>query len=117
MNITKQDRKAIEDLKHDSSLEPSFDVIKNCLVWDDERPTGVTSAGYELICDLLIVRSFLHQGIPREKWGLAPEYFSAVWDDARTQGLRWPGFERVELSVAEKQYFESCVANTRRGEV
>src|SRR5689334_4044145 len=67
-----QDLRLIESLQYDPSLSPAFDGIKACLIWRDERPDGLSPAGYETLCDLWIVRGYIHRGIPRENWGIDP---------------------------------------------
>ena len=66
----------------DPDAEPSFELLKYCLVWPDERPNGLSRDGWRLLGDLLIVRGFLHRGVPSEEWGLDPAYFRQVWEDA-----------------------------------
>ncbi len=106
MYLSDNDRHTIEQLAYNPELEPSFDVIKSCLIWDDERPDGVSSQGYELICDLWIIRSFIHRDIPKEDWGLDPEYFLKRWAMIKDLDLKWPGFKRMELSEAESRFYE-----------
>jgi len=96
------DLELIEELKFNSELLPSYDVMKNCLVWDDERPDGLTPDGYEKLCDLWIARSFIHRDIPFSTWELDPEYFEQVWKDAMNAEFKWPGFNRLKLTEKEK---------------
>jgi hypothetical protein len=100
-----RDLELIENLEFNPDLEPSYDAIKNCLVWEDERPDGLTPDGYELLCDLWIARSFIHRDIPFSSWVLDPEYFGRVWEDAMEAKFKWPGFNRLELAVNEKKYY------------
>lgn len=105
--FSERDRRLIEDLVFDPDLEPSFDAIKACLVWSDERPIGLTPEGYETLCDLWIVRGYIHRGIPEDLWGIDPAsgYLQDVWQRARQEQLQWPGFERLVLRESDKSYF------------
>ena len=100
-----RDLELIEGLEFNPELEPSYDAIKNCLVWEDERPDGLTSDGYEKLCDLWIARSFIHRGIPFSNWELDPEYFEHVWEEATQAKFKWPGFNRVKLTDREITYY------------
>jgi hypothetical protein len=106
-----RDVRLIEALEHQPELEPAFDDIKACLVWDDERPSDLTPNGYETLCDLWIIRSYIHRGVPPEEWGVDPTsgYFQGVWQRAQTQRIRWPGFQRMTLSQNDREYFERCL--------
>jgi hypothetical protein len=104
--FSEKDRSLIESLRYDVTLEPSFDLIKSCLVWADERADGLTRDGYEKLCDLWIARSFLHRGMPFSSWKLAPEYFGALWQDAMKEVGAWPGFLRLQLSKRDRAYYE-----------
>lgn len=106
MRFAESDKLGIERLVHDPSCTPSYDIMKACLVWADERPDRITTDGYELIGDLWIFRGFLHRGLPRNEWGLSPEHFESVWKFAREDIPNWPGFRRIELSSSERQFLE-----------
>jgi hypothetical protein len=101
-----RDLRLIESLTYEPTSEPSYDLIKDALIWDDERPHGLTPDGYEKLCDLWIARSFLHKRIPFSSWKLDPIFFENVWSEAIEQGFSWPGFNRLELSEKDKQYYE-----------
>ena len=103
------DLRLIESLSFVPSLKPSFDNMRDCLVWPDERPNGLTPSGFEALCDLLIARSFLHRGLDFSTYRLSPEYFRKVWEKALAQGFRWPGFHRLTLSEEDKEYFEQML--------
>jgi hypothetical protein len=110
--FTDEDRKAVEVLRYNPDLSPSFDLVKFCLVWDDERPLRISSAGYELVCDLWIARSCMyHRNLPKNKWGLDPDYFQKVWDTAVNKKLKWPGFKRLELNPADEKYLNDQIAS------
>jgi hypothetical protein len=100
------DLRQIESLVFDPNLEPSYDIVKGCLVWSDERPKTLTPAGYESLYDLLVARSFLHRGLDFSAYDLSPDYFRKVWDKALAQGFKWPGFNRLTLSEKDKAYYE-----------
>lgn len=109
MKLSEEDRVVIESLELDLSLKPTFDLIKSCLIWEDERPYGISSDGYELICDLWIIRSFFHLNLPKEKWGLDPDYFYNRWNEIKELNLKWPGFERFTLTEADEAFLESKI--------
>ncbi len=77
--------------------------MKDALVWEDERPDGLSLHGYEKLCDLWIARSFIHRKIPFSNWKLDPEYFEKVWLEATKQGFKWLGFNRLNLSDRDRK--------------
>lgn len=101
-----KDLQLIESLSYDSSLKPCFDVMRNCLVWADERPEGLSPAGYESLIDLWIARSFLHEGKDFSSHSLDPQYFEDVWKRAKAQNFNWPGFMRLALDDRDREYLE-----------
>lgn len=105
--FTGNDLRLIESLQHDPDLKPCFDVLRDCLIWTDERPNGLSPEGYEALLDLWIARSFLHQGKSFSTHSLDPHYFEDIWTRALSQGFKWPGFQRLELSDEQKAFFES----------
>jgi hypothetical protein len=106
-----RDLQLIEALQYDPDLTPGFESIKSCLVWRDECPDGLTPDGYEKLSDLLVARSFIHQGRPFTSWKLAPELFGNVWSEANAANFRWPGFNRTTLSAADQEYLKACLAD------
>jgi hypothetical protein len=66
-------------LTYDPDAKPSYELLKACLVWEDERPNGLTPQGYERLCDLWIARSFLHRGMPLNSGAFDPYYFERAW--------------------------------------
>ncbi|MGC4064900.1 MAG: hypothetical protein QM784_09715 [Polyangiaceae bacterium] len=104
MRFTEVDRQIVNRLVYDPTCEPSYELMKACLVWSDERPTEISHDGYSLLCDLWIVRGFLHKNRPFEKWGLDPTYFQAVWSNGLIDVPLWPGFRRLELSEKHRDY-------------
>ncbi len=110
MNIeplfTGNDLQLIESLQYNPELKPSFDWMRDCLVWKDERPDGLTPAGYESLIDLWIARSFIHRGKSFSEHSLDPHYFEDVWKRALNQGFQWPGFSRLTLSDEEREFYK-----------
>jgi hypothetical protein len=100
-----KDLELIEALDYQPELEPSYEVIKDALIWEDERPSGLSTDGYEKLCDLWIARSFIHREIPFSNWSLDPKYFENVWSEAIKQGFKWSGFNRLILSKNDKDYY------------
>ncbi|MBP0023596.1 MAG: hypothetical protein J7540_06300 [Roseofilum sp. SID2] len=98
----------IEALVYNPTLEPSYDIMRDSLVWDDERPAGLDREGYKKLIDLWSARSFIHKGIPFSNHSLDPEYFERVWNEARGQGFQWPGFYRLHLSKRDREYYENA---------
>ena len=101
-----EDLRLIESLAYNSDLKPSYDHLKNCLVWEDERAEGLSPIGYENLCDLWIARSFIHRGMSFSEHRLDPNYFQTVWERALGQKLKWPGFARLTLCEEDKNYYE-----------
>ncbi len=112
MRFVPSDRESLERLVFDPSCEPSFELMKGCLVWADERPAKISKEGYELLGDLWLVRGYLHRNVPVEQWGLDPAYFQEVWKNALEDVPRWPGFRRLDLSHAERAYLDECLRET-----
>jgi hypothetical protein len=102
-----KDLELIESLVYDPNLAPSFDIMRGCLVWQDERPAGLSPTGRESLIDLWCARSFLHQGRDFSEHRLDPEYFRKIWERALSQAFKWPGFNRLTLTEADKTYYES----------
>ena len=113
MFLTHEDRAAIECLVFDPSLTPRYELLKSCLVWEDERPRRISPDGYQYMVDLWAVRGFIHRGVPLERWGLGPESFLHTWNDALDTCLRWPGFRRLGLSIRDRQFLDDQVTRSR----
>lgn len=110
-----KDLKAIESLKYDPLLEPRFDSIKYCLIWEDEMPKKISTDGYEKLCDLWITRSLIfHRKLPKEEWGLDPDYFENVWKKAISANFKWPGFLRLNLSPEDRKYLFDEINNSKK---
>lgn len=101
----------IESLEYNPELKPRFDHMRECLVWSDEEPSGLTPSGYDALCDLWIARSFLHRGLDFSTYEFSPDYFRTIWDRAIAQGLRWPGFNRLTLNEEDRDYYEKMLAD------
>jgi hypothetical protein len=64
MRFSPTDRDTLQRIDFDPTAEPSFEIMKACLVWPDERPERISSEGFELLGDLWIVRGFVHRQVP-----------------------------------------------------
>lgn len=115
MRFSDTDRDAIDRLPLDPAAEPSFEVLKECLIWPDERPSSISHDGYRTLSDVWIVRGFLHRQVPYEEWGLDPAYFRDVWEYALSAIPNWPGFQRLELSPADRAYLLHCLGLPNSG--
>jgi hypothetical protein len=100
-----KDLELIEALVYNPNLAPSYDFIRDCLVWNDERTDGLSSEGYERLGDLWIIRSYLHRKVSASEWGLDPNYFQQAWSEATKQNFKWPGFLRLKLSKIDEEYY------------
>lgn len=113
MEISNHDAELFRALTLDIDAEPTFDVLKYCLTWSDERPSGrLSSEGSEFLSDLWIVRGFIHRSLPKEQWGLDPQYFEEMWKFGVTNFGQWPGFKRLVLSEKDQTYLASCLATS-----
>jgi hypothetical protein len=104
--FTGNDLSLIESLVYNPTLEPKFDGMRDCLFWADEEPDGLTSDGYDTLIDLWAARSFLHKGRDFSTYKLSPDYFRLIWERALAQGFRWPGFNRLTLSDADRIFYD-----------
>lgn len=111
MLLSSEDRAAIERLVLDRTLAPSFEILKSCLIWEDEVPRGISGAGYKYVQDLWATRGWIHRGVPLERWTFGHERFLRIWDDALSSGLKWPGFHRLALSTGDQQYLREQLAD------
>ncbi|MFZ6781414.1 hypothetical protein ACO0LD_31710 [Undibacterium sp. Ji83W] len=111
MEISNKDAELFRSLVLDADEEPTFDLLKYCLTWPDERPIGrLSTEGSEFLSDLWIVRGFIHRSLPKDQWGLDPLYFEEVWEFGLANFEQWPGFKRLVLSENDKTYLTSCLA-------
>jgi hypothetical protein len=113
--LTPAEREIVEALVFQPLLKPTFELIKSCLVWDDERPRGLSKRGNDFIRKLWVARSFLHQGSAHEVQGLDPAPFKEAWSVAQRAGLKWPGFLRVRLSDDDERYYRGCLEEASKG--
>jgi hypothetical protein len=109
MRFNEFDKSVVNNLLYDPNCEPSFELIRSCLIWFDERTERISNEGYGLLGDLWSVRGYIHQNVSRENWGLDPKYFQTVWDNALNDVPNWPGFKRLELSSRERQYLSESL--------
>ena len=114
--FSEEELKLIEALTYNPELEPRYDIMKDSLIWDDEIPDKFNGDSYEKVGDLLIARSFIHRKVPFSSWRLAPTYFAEVWSNATTQGFKWPGFFRLELSDKDRKYYEQQRTDLMNGD-
>lgn len=96
--FTGRDLELLEALVYDPALEPGYEILKDCLVWDDEVPDGLTPAGHETLGDLLVARSRVQRGRPLAPDPLAGDHYRVVWERALGQRFSWPGFRRLVLA-------------------
>ncbi|MEC4853398.1 MAG: hypothetical protein SAJ12_20655, partial [Jaaginema sp. PMC 1079.18] len=88
---------------------PFFDPMRYCLRWKDEEPKTVSKDIYEKFLDLIIARSFIHKGLPKNRWYFIrhTNYFCDYWEYALSVIPNWPGFQRLILSKKDREYFEN----------
>ena len=115
--LAQADRALIEGSTFNPALRPSFEVIKSCLIWEDERPSELSRSGSQFIARLWVVRSFIHQGIPPERWGVDPTPFENAWRAAQSAGLKWPGFMRLNLSEEDARYLKTSLDAASRNSI
>jgi hypothetical protein len=103
--ISAVDRERIESLVYDPSLQPGYDTIKDCLVWEDERSALVSPPGYEFLGKLLVYRGFvIHRGDRFDRIGMTGESYLSAWTYAMDTNLIWPGFKRLSLSPRDVEF-------------
>ena len=99
-----KDLDLIQSLVYEPSLEPMYCSFRMYLHWPDELPSGISTEGYESLCDLWTARACRYHGLTLPE-SLNPATFTRVWDRAIAQGLLWPGFQRLKLGETDKKYF------------
>ena len=102
--LSARDRELIESLTYDPSAKPRFCSMRDYLVWPDEEPAGISPTGYEYLTDLLIARALMHHGLELPP-PIKPEFFRKIWEKAQSEGLKWPGFNRLSLNDDDKAYY------------
>jgi len=103
------DKKQIESLVFDASLEPRFNALSACLTWEDELPSGITIEAYDVLSSLWFTRSLMHQGLSFADHPINPEYCEKVWQQAIKEIPAWPGFKRLALDEKAKAYFSEML--------
>ena len=101
-----EDLEIIEALVYQPELSPCYDPMRDALVWMDEWPRSISSEGFKKLWRLWVARSFLHRGIPFSSYRLNPDLLERIWSEALMQGFKWPGFNRLELSQEDREYYE-----------
>ncbi|PWF49021.1 hypothetical protein [Massilia glaciei] len=93
-------------LASDAQSRPYFDAMRWALRWHDETPQEARGESYQRLLDLVVARSFIHQGRAREHWfALTPtSYYADIWDEALARAPAWPGFKRLALTNEERAY-------------
>jgi hypothetical protein len=106
MSLSPGDRELVDVQPFDPDASIAFHELLGCLVWSDEVPDGLTSAGRDYLRELLAVRGILHLGRPVD-WpdGTRPDR-AAAWRDALDSDLRWNGFRRIELTPEQRRLLE-----------
>jgi hypothetical protein len=107
--FTGRDLLLIKALVYNPNLEPGYESIKGCLIWDDERPNNLTSDAYSNLCSLWGARALLHRGLTLADHPLDPDYCRDIWERALAQVPEWPGFKRLTLSAKDKDYYETTM--------
>jgi hypothetical protein len=109
LHFIRNDKELLAALVIDDDARPSFDVALRCLVWPDERPAGLSRMGYDLLCELWRIRGYIHRGLSPTKWGLNPVHSLGIWSAAQADQIRWPGFERLILSLEDERLLEANI--------
>lgn len=102
--FSERDREILESLIYNPDLEPSYEGLKSCLIWADEQPRGLSSEGYETVCNLWIARAHLYHGLELPE-PLEPQFYIDIWNKAVADEIKWPGFNRLSLSDKDKAYY------------
>ena len=108
VQMPNRDRKIIDALQFDPTLEPDYDALRDMILWWDEFPRNLTPVGHEIMHDVLIARSFLFHhpqlrlpcialdGVDRRR---------QVWNEFAAEFPSWPGLRRTRLSAAEQAFY------------
>lgn len=121
--LSERDFQILNELEFDPDSKPILDCMRSCLVWEDEFPKEVrlSEAGRYVLDALILYRAVL-QGV------LTPEMIfpegadrhtcllriQMVWEELRSQGLAWPGFQREKLGEAGRQLVEEARRERRQ---
>jgi len=112
-----KDLKLIEGLVYNPDLEPGYELLRGCLIWDDERPDWCSSEGAlsregeANLTSLWAMRNSLHLGCDLSACSIDPDYTRDIWERAQKQVPNWPGFKRLTLSQKDKEYLEHEAAS------
>jgi len=106
------DLELMRSLVYEPGLEPSFEFLKGCLIWSDERPEGLTPDAYDNLASLWIARSLLHNGLALSDDPINPEFTQKLWKRAINEVPEWPGFKRLALTEKDKQYLASVLESS-----
>lgn len=114
-HFTDREIEKLSFLAFGPNAQPYFDPLRYCLRWPDEDPVNYHGESYERSLDLVLVRSFIHLWMDREKWwALCPTTYSAdVWDEAFSKAPNWPRFKRLRLNATDRAYLENERAKNR----
>ncbi len=104
--FSKRDLELIKALVYQTKLKPSYDIMRDALVWMDEWTQELSSEGFEKLCYIWLSRSFIHRGLPFSSYNFNPNLLEKVWLEAQNEIPHWPGFNRLELSQEERAYYE-----------
>ena len=103
--LTQADRAVVNSMPFDPQSRRFYDAFHGSLVWLDERPELIASAGHALYVELLFARSLLFHypqaGIPAYRD--APDR-SLFWQTALAAIPLWPGFQRATLDQDSRNY-------------
>lgn len=105
LGFTATDLELIQALVLDPSSEPMYCSFRAYLQWPDELPNGISPEGYDTLCDLWTARACRYHGLKLHS-SLNQDTFAQVWDRAIAQGIKWPGFSRLELNERDREYYE-----------
>jgi hypothetical protein len=103
--FSERDRSLIEASNYDPNLKPSYNPLSSFLIWADESPQGISPSAYDVLDALWLARAFLYHGYELPSALLDPQYFRSVWDKAIASELKWTGFNRLNLSEEDRQYY------------
>ena len=106
------DLKLMKSMVYEPDLEPSYEFLKGCLIWNDERPDGLTPDGYDNLSSLWIARALLHNGLGLSDDPINPDFTRELWERAMNEVPEWPGFKRITLSYKDRQYLESMLESS-----
>ena len=122
IDVPERDINIIKNLAFNANAKPLFEELKYCLIWPDEIPNWrgdnpsdeLSHNGREFLYDLLIVRGYIHRNVPKEEWGIKdPKRWQDVWEFGLANVAQWPGFRRITLSEADRDYLNKVMSTPR----